>query len=305
MTRGLVMVITSSIDETASYIIKTYSNEAEFFRVDVDRFDQYTFSVTEEDWQITSSTGTVFGNQVQSIYYRKPMLPDLRMFEPRYHAMIQRDIISLINGIADSFPGVVLTKPSVLRKTENKIFQLICAKKYGFQIPQSYIGNSNQVCMDFSMCESIIKPVSTGKTYGTDGCEIYQTNLFHDFRDDVSLTPVYLQSYVPKAYEVRVTIIGKDVYPIRIDTQNRIDWRTDYQNHQYSEIPIPNAIVHKCFQLMEDFSLAFGAFDFIVTPDGQWVFLEVNPNGQWLWLELSLGLTISEKIIRYLLRQPK
>jgi hypothetical protein len=30
----------------------------------------------------------------------------------------------------------------------------------------------------------------------------------------------------------------------------------------------------------------------IVTPDGEYVFLELNPNGQWLWLEHELGLPL-------------
>ena len=30
----------------------------------------------------------------------------------------------------------------------------------------------------------------------------------------------------------------------------------------------------------------------IVTPAGEFVFLELNPNGQWLWLELALGLPL-------------
>ena len=45
-----------------------------------------------------------------------------------------------------------------------------------------------------------------------------------------------------------------------------------------------------------------GAFDFIVTPEDKWVFLEVNPNGQWLWLEQSLNLDISKKILDNLIK---
>ena len=39
-----------------------------------------------------------------------------------------------------------------------------------------------------------------------------------------------------------------------------------------------------------------GAFDFIVTPSGEYVFLECNPNGQWLWIEMETELKISEAI---------
>src|ERR687886_61086 len=30
----------------------------------------------------------------------------------------------------------------------------------------------------------------------------------------------------------------------------------------------------------------------IVTPSGEFVFLDLNPNGQWLWLEADLGLPL-------------
>ena len=48
--------------------------------------------------------------------------------------------------------------------------------------------------------------------------------------------------------------------------------------------------------------LNFGCFDFIVTPDGEYVFLECNPNGQWLWIEEEPGMKISEAIAEALIR---
>lgn len=62
------------------------------------------------------------------------MLPDLRIYDPQYHLLIQRDIISIINGIVDSFHGKVITKPSILRKTENKVYQMVYVSKHGWNI---------------------------------------------------------------------------------------------------------------------------------------------------------------------------
>jgi hypothetical protein len=45
-------------------------------------------------------------------------------------------------------------------------------------------------------------------------------------------------------------------------------------------------------RLMDSFGLNFASLDMIVTPEGDFVFLELNPNGQWLWLELELGLPL-------------
>lgn len=295
-----VLIITSSVDETASYIINKYGKQIDFFRIDVDKFSEYNICIKNEGWIISKEDRYITSKDIYSIYYRKPMLPDLRVYDPQYHLMIQRDIIAVINGLADSFSGKVLTKPSVLRKTENKIFQLLYASKNGWNIPQSYIGNSSDNCIKYENELSIIKPITTGKTYGKNGWEFYQTNVFKGIEKEISLTPVYLQDYIAKQYEVRVSIVGKYVYAVRIDTKNKIDWRADYQNHKYTQIDCPDDIIKKCYQLMEDFELTFGAFDFIVTPKDEWIFLEVNPNGQWLWLEQSLGLDISKKIVGYL-----
>lgn len=35
---------------------------------------------------------------------------------------------------------------------------------------------------------------------------------------------------------------------------------------------------------MAELGLVYGAFDFVITPQGEWVFLEVNPGGQYGWL---------------------
>ncbi len=53
---------------------------------------------------------------------------------------------------------------------------------------------------------------------------------------------------------------------------------------------------------MNYFNIEFGAFDFIVTKSNVWVFLEINPNGQWLWLEQKLNLSISDEILKLLLK---
>lgn len=292
-----ILIITSSIDETASYIIRKYSDLADFFRVNVDKFSEYRFCIGNDDWSISDKYATINSENIYSIYYRKPMLPDLRIYDPQYHLLIQRDIISIINGIVDSFCGRVITKPSILRKTENKVYQMVYVSKHGWNIPKSYIGNDKLISNEYTKSLSIIKPLTTGKTYGKNGWELYQTNIFRGIEEDIDLTPVYLQHYIPKQYEVRITIIAKEVYAVRIDTKNKIDWRLDYQNHKYTLIACPENVIRKCYQMMTDFNLIFGAFDFIVTPENEWIFLEVNPNGQWLWLEQSLSLDISKKIL--------
>ena len=46
-------------------------------------------------------------------------------------------------------------------------------------------------------------------------------------------------------------------------------------------------------QMFAALDIIYGAVDFIVTPDGDYIFLEVNPAGQFMWMQHDLGLDMS------------
>lgn len=295
-----ILIITSSIDVTVDYIIRQYNHIASFYRLNVDQFANYAFNIgIDTGWTISCSQWNIRESDVYSIYYRKPLLPDLTEYEDFYRSMISRDIISLINGIVDDFSGKVLTKPSLLRKTENKTFQLLYARRHNIAMPESYIGNHNP----FDNIEGlmIIKPLTTGKITVAERTEIYQTSYINKALGDISLTPIYVQHYTEKAYEVRLTYIDGIIFAVRIDSPDKLDWRKNYAKLTYSLIECPVFIKNMCCALMRDWNLHFGAFDFIVLPTDEWIFLEVNPNGQWLWIEHELKIPISNYIIKYLI----
>lgn len=297
-----ILVITSSIDYTVDYIVDKYQTKVEFYRFDVDKFAEYEIIIGQaEGWIMRCKRWCIRESEIHSIYYRKPRLPHLDEFESDYRGMIAKDIIALVNGMVDSFKGKVLTKPYILRAAENKVYQLLYAKKEGLKIPESFIGNSTGVASCFTERHSIIKPITTGKIISKNHVEIFQTSCFTELNEDISLMPVYLQEYVSKKYEVRLTCINNNLFPIRIDSNDKLDWRKDYAGLKYEIIDCPEHVKKICLKLLDDFGLQYGAFDFIVTDNDEWVFLEVNPNGQWLWLEKLLNLTIAEKIVDYLM----
>lgn len=210
MSSKKILIITSSIDCTVDYIINKYRDTAEFYRFDIDMFSEYEIVIGgNRQWVICCDKWKLQKKDLYSIYYRKPRIPNLDEYEYAYRSMIAKDIISLVNGIVDDFEGKVLTKPYILRKTENKVFQLLYAEKNGFLIPKSFIGNSNEKALKFFQEKSIIKPLTTGKLVRNKATEIYQTNYFTEFNDNIALTPIYLQEYKNKKYEVRLTYIGK------------------------------------------------------------------------------------------------
>lgn len=297
-----ILIITSSIDNTVDYIMNKYKKVAEFYRLDVDMFPKYEVILGgSKQWMISCNEWSLEKKELHSIYYRKPRLPNLNEYSNAYKGMIAKDIISLINGIVDDFQGRVLTKPYILRKTENKAFQLLYAEKKGLFIPKSFIGNSNRCAKDHLNKKSIIKPLTTGKITVGDVVELYHTNYLGVLNEDISLTPIYFQEYINKQYEVRMTYINGYFFTVRIDSEDKLDWRKNYSGLKYRVIDCPLKISVQCKELLREFELNYGAFDFIVDKNDRWCFLEVNPNGQWLWLEYELKIPISEKIIGYLL----
>ncbi|NJR75066.1 MAG: hypothetical protein HC773_18390 [Scytonema sp. CRU_2_7] len=113
--------------------------------------------------------------------------------------------------------------------------------------------------------------------------------------------PNDFQAYIPKRLELRITVVGQQVFAAEIHSQEtnhtRYDWRR-YDHHKTPYFPheLPPEVEQRCVQLVEKLGLCYGAIDMILTPDGRYVFLEINPNGQYLWIELATGLPISDAI---------
>jgi hypothetical protein len=109
--------------------------------------------------------------------------------------------------------------------------------------------------------------------------------------DDVlKLCPGIFQAYIPKAYEIRVTCMGGDAIAARLGSQEteqgRVDWRlAPLGEMSISPIELPFAVKYRCQEMLKRLGLVFGCFDFIVTPNEEHVFLEVNQMGQFLWIE--------------------
>jgi glutathione synthase/RimK-type ligase-like ATP-grasp enzyme len=110
----------------------------------------------------------------------------------------------------------------------------------------------------------------------------------------VALAPNMFQPYIDKAFELRCVVIGETVFCARINSQaddlTRKDWRAGKRGHEI--FALPEHVAAAILRLMASFRINFASIDMIVTPEGEFVFLELNPNGQWLWLEHELGLPL-------------
>jgi glutathione synthase/RimK-type ligase-like ATP-grasp enzyme len=114
-------------------------------------------------------------------------------------------------------------------------------------------------------------------------------------------TPSIFQPYIPKAFELRIVVVGQQLFACAIDSQrspvSREDWRRyDIGNTPYRPYDLPPEISAKLRIVMDRLGLVFGSIDLIVTPEGEYVFLEVNPNGQFDWVARLTKMPIYEHL---------
>lgn len=299
-----ILVITNTKDLTVDYIINKYSDQVRFFRFNTDYFENYEVKIDLDSIFIAYRDGSSALNisECAALYYRKISMPSLEDYPLNYRSMMQKEMMTVIDGIAEIAGKVAMTRPSIVRKADNKIIQLNVAKNIGFQMPKSLITNDDQSAKTFSSrVSSIVKPISVGKVITSDSIEFVQTNMVKEYSQIEGLenSPAYFQVYQQKDYEVRLNIVGNKFFAVRIDSSDKIDWRKGNADLKYTKIEVPLSISEKCLKMMKHFDLSFAAFDFIVSND-EYYFLELNANGQWLWLEKELNLGIDEAIISIL-----
>jgi glutathione synthase/RimK-type ligase-like ATP-grasp enzyme len=205
-----------------------------------------------------------------------------------------------------------MSRPEAIWKAEFKPYQLEIASRLDLLVPKTLISNvPDSIRAFFRVCgnEMIAKPVRTGHIVqnGVD-CAVYTTKVQERDLDDLSdaaLSPTIYQELVAKQYDIRVTVVGRKIFAAAIDSQSdpeaSVDWRrTSNPQLPHRVIELPPPIQAKILALMDTLTLNYGAIDLVLTPDGSYVFLEINPNGQWLWLDDMLSFGISRSIAEWL-----
>lgn len=180
------------------------------------------------------------------------------------------------------------------------------------RIPPTVISNEPAAVRAFARVQPsvAVKPVSADGASAEEGQEfpfltqrVRGADLLEMTDESIRSAPVFLQPYIEKEFEARITVVAGQIFPCRIDTQHlpddrgRIDWRAGYgHGMRHSRYSPPADVLLFCERYLAAMGLSFGCFDFVVDPHGTHWFLECNPNGQWLWIEHETGMPISRAI---------
>lgn len=247
---------------------------------------------------------TVDGRAVGAAWFRKAEYFNLNLHDKAKQFHLEVEARELQRGIFDTLPeGRWLNAPSKIERGGNKLTQLRLAQGVGFNIPTTVVANSWEEVRN-TLPPLLIMKTCHGQLYEDNKSKNVSTTVLSDNNlNELRHTkpfPGIFQSYMPKAREWRVTVVGEQVFPAAVYTAARA--KDDYRKWQFSDNVkfrkerLPDEVADKCTALLKKMGLAFGAFDLVEDEHGKITFLEVNPNGQFMWLEESLGLPISQAI---------
>jgi glutathione synthase/RimK-type ligase-like ATP-grasp enzyme len=195
------------------------------------------------------------------------------------------------------------------RIASNKIHQLEVASRLGFTVPRTVFTNNAKTVLNF--ISSLNGGACIHKTITPYICPdarqkytgFIDAGTVSTYAKEIESCPSIYQEHIKPKYELRITAVEDQFYAVRINKKNAAepDWRNEMMDDIYEPYELCDSFRDKLASLQRAFGLVFGAYDFVVTEDGDVVYLEVNPAGQWLWLEEKLDLPISHALAQCLI----
>ncbi|MCF2532137.1 ATP-grasp ribosomal peptide maturase [Yinghuangia soli] len=247
--------------------------------------------------RLRTASRSVELEDVASVYYRRPTSYSDRYADLPAQA---RDFATAearhgLGGLLHSIPGArYVNHPAAVARADFKPAQLQLAARIGLQVPPTLVTNDVDAARSFADEHGpVVYKTFRGLPPGTDGGAgaIWTQRVASEtFDEAISVTAHMFQAEIPKACDVRMTVVGRQVFAQRIIEPNgELDWRRGrWDDLRYEPVVVPQVIKAAALDFLGSMHLAFGCFDCAlcgsaVSPESWW-FIECNSNGQWGWL---------------------
>lgn len=319
-----VLIITRSDDsESVNMVIRAIERKGgESIRFDTDRYptdlrlSAYYGKGNDERLTLTDDDGEFDLREVEAVWHHR------LNYGAKLRTTLDKQILhaclnetrAAAQSMLSSLAAFRMDALPHIRRAENKLLQLQVARKLGLEIPRTLTTNDPTAVRAFAgSCESgIVTEMLSSFAVDEAGSEfvVFTNPVTPEDLVDLSglnLCPMTFQEMIPKAFEIRTTVVGNRVMSASINplTSERAarDWGRDglrmIQDWQHYELP--REVEGNILRLMDYFVLNYGVIDIIVTPDGRHIFMGINPVGEFFRLERCLGLPIADAITDVLL----
>lgn len=304
-----ILVLTCPEDVTADMVIDQLNGMG--MSDDVLRLDPAGFpgrvhleaTCTAGRWtgRITHGPRSVALETIRSVWVRRPGRPGHgSTVQPSWTA---HECDHALYGVLRALDGVRWMPPlDAYRAAQYKTVQLAWAHVVGLLTPDTIVTNVPSTAKEFANASPVVCKSVSGRQPDDPPMKLPTTTIppTADF-SAIAAAPTCLQRQVPKVADVRLTVVGDEMFAARADTgPDVVDWRYDIDQVPWKETPVPEPVRHKIQAFMQLAGLPYGALDFGIDADERWHFLEINPVGQFGFIELTTGAPIAAAIANWL-----
>lgn len=318
----MIVIITNRHDEHADFVItELHKRKIPFLRINTEDFPQISSGELRVEkgffsGSIASKVGSVDLSTICSVWYRRPITPVISeaITNQQFANFALSETQLFLRNLWYNIRGKWINDPDADKRAKEKGVSIRFALEAGMSVPDTLITNNPNSVYDFFHSHNndiVVKPlgIAEAKDINDKMMSVYTTRIRKEdehFLDSVIYAPTIFQEYIQKDFELRINVIGKEVFATAIYSQQtkrgKTDWRQAlfHDQIQYSAFDLPEIVKSKCLEFMNLMDLRFGAIDMIVTPKGEYIFLEVNPAGQWAWIEFETGQPLLTAMVNLL-----
>jgi glutathione synthase/RimK-type ligase-like ATP-grasp enzyme len=261
--------------------------------------DNQSFSVRLFSKSIEAEVGAVF---CRNWSFPKPLEQDPLEIHLQRHET-RAATFGMLVSLGDKY---WMNPPWKEDRVDNKILQTREASAFGLKVPKTLVTNVPEEAKKFwDMLDGnvVIKQLSEislidnnelseenylaiPRAYGFYTKQVLRDDIHHF--EEIRNAPCLLQELIPKRADIRVTVVGDEVFAHLIDSQPSQESRIDFRrviDLRTEPFVFPHDIAVRLKAMLQSWGIFYAACDFALTPEGELIFFEANVTGNWLWLE--------------------
>lgn len=242
------------------------------------------------------------------VWWRRPqaftMHPNI--VDPAASAFAYQECYQALNGLWPLLDGFWVNHPERDEMAGRKPFQLKLAREVGLETPATLITSDPSAARAFVERHGPEQTIYKSFLATQEAWRETRVMRPDEVRelDSVVYAPVIFQEYVAADLDLRITVMGDRIFPTAIDTRStayHVDYRITMDDGRVEPFELPDDVAGLLRAYLDRLGLVYGAIDMRLTPDGRFVFLEVNPSGQWIFMEERTGVPMTEAFARLLI----
>lgn len=305
----MIMILSEDNDLSTTQVIQwlDFFKKA-WIRINISDKINFEFSGTDINFILDSASCKL--SEIHSVWFRRGFFSFDLLFSTEFK--IFDDFLTTEYKNLIEYVYYKLSEKKCINNIQsyavNKLIISSIARTIGLKTPEDLIFSNSSFFQKKQNENYITKSISGRGMFSFDNFTIYNYTRLIDFNKvkGKHFFPSLIQNYIEKKYELRIFYLEDEFYSMAIFSQKDKTTTIDFRNYN-SETPnrtvpflLPESIKKGLIELTKKIGINSGSIDMIVTPENDYIFLEVNPVGQFGMTSYPCNYNLEKRIAEFL-----